>query len=248
MSATEAGGSVHGFFDLASGLAGLSWRLGTEGGLILSDGNVSAANPSIAEEDDGHVVLGLSSGDVSLEATLEPRVKLRELEPAEGHDPITPPLEAAACQATVKLDGGRSLQCPGHVSRWQGDPLEGAGALRHLAIEGPEGSLLIAWARGEQGIDGHGEERVEAWRLDGEGGSSAFGESLISTQYDGDGSPTRIGLELWPQGEEQTLRAAATRPAGSRLGGSEDGEISAALFRCHTDEAEGLGSYVLWRG
>src|SRR5262249_36871771 len=159
-----------------------------EGGLLLSDGEVTAASPSIAEEGGKRAVLELSSGDVRVEATLEPRVTLRGLEPAEGHHPIAPPLEAGACLATVKLDGGRSLHCPAHISRWQGDPREGAGTLRHLAIEGPEGSLLIACARGARGIDGHGNERVEAWRLDGEGGSSAFGESLISTQYDGDGS------------------------------------------------------------
>jgi hypothetical protein len=135
------------------------------------------------------------------------------------------------------------------MTRWASDPLEGAGTLRHLAVEGGEGSLLLVAARGDAGSAGHGDEQAAGWLLDGEGGSSAFAESLISTQYDAEGRVTRAGLELWPQGEEEAMiRSAATRAAATRLGGIEKEGVSAALFRCMTEGAEGLGSYLLWRG
>jgi hypothetical protein len=75
-----------------------------------------------------------------------------------------------------------------------------------------------------------------------------FEETLISTQYDGDDVPTRIGLELWPEEAERASRAAATRVAASSLGGVRVGNVWAGLFRCQTDGVLGLGSYLLWRG
>jgi hypothetical protein len=115
-------------------------------------------------------------------------------------------------------------------------------------VEGGEGSLLLVAAHGDAGAAGHGDERTVGWLLDGEGESSAFAESLISTQYDANGRPTRAGLELWPQGEEEAMiRSAATRAAATRLGGVEKDGVSAALLRCTTEGSEGLGSYLIWR-
>jgi len=84
--------------------------------------------------------------------------------------------------------------------------VDGAGTFRHLAIEAADGSLILVVAQGPAGASGHGEEETAAWTLDPEGGATAFGEALLSTQYDVGGNPTRLGLELWPEGEEQTVR------------------------------------------
>ena len=243
MSRGKSGGPlVCGFSDIASGLGGLAWRLAGGGGLLLNGGEVAAAEAEISG-DDQSPVLKLEAGGTTVEAELAPHTEPAALEPAEGK--AATEVRAATCSATVKHDG-RTVQCPGHLSAWEKDPLEGAGTFRHLAIEAQDGSLMLVLALGLPGAEGHGDEETEAWTLDAEGSATAFGEALLSTQYDGAGSPTRLGLELWPQGEEQTVRAAATRPSATRIGGTDDG-LSAALFRTHTDGTEGIGSYLVWR-
>src|SRR3989442_521947 len=90
--------------------------------------------------------------------------------------------------------------------------------LAGLARERGDPALLVATAWGEPGAEGHGEERIAAWRIDAEGQGSRYDEALISTQYDGEGRPTRVGLELWP-GED----GPPTRVACSLLGGAAAG-------------------------
>ena len=99
---------------------------------------------------------------------------------------------------------------------------------------------------GRPGSEGHGEEETTGWLLEGET-ATAFEETLISTQYDGSGKQTRLGLELWPEDADQSSRAAATRVSGSSLGVVESGNATAGLFGCHVDGTEGFGSYLLWR-
>jgi hypothetical protein len=126
-----------------------------------------------------------------------------------------------------------------------GDSLGDSAIFRHVAVESPEG-VIVCTAVGPEGITGHGEERSNgALRTGAE--EIRFEETLISTQYDGHGRPTRFGLELWPEDSDQTNRAAATRASGSLLGGAPSGQTWAGLFRCHTNGFEGHGSYVLWR-
>jgi len=127
----------------------------------------------------------------------------------------------------------------------EADALQGAAVFRLVAVETAEG-MIRCIAVGAEGISGHGEERTEGVLRAG-GEDSPFEEALLSTQYNGDGNPTRIGLELWPEDADQTSRAAATRVAGSALGGGRIGSTWAGLFRCHTDGTEGLGAYLLWR-
>jgi hypothetical protein len=186
-----------------------------------------------------------------VEAMLVPSPGTVEPRSAEGAEPPGGALEAAICTATIRSKGwGRTFQSPGHLSRWAADPLEGAGLFRHLAVEAAEGSLLLLCSRGAPGAKNHSEEEAAAWLLEPEGGAVTFGEAFLSTQYDEAGRQTRAGLELWPEGEEQTTRAAATRAAGTRLGGTgaADPGVTAALLRCSTEGTEGLGGYLIWRG
>jgi hypothetical protein len=243
----SAGAVVCGFSDLASGVGGVGWNLPAPGGLLMSDLKVVAADAELSRAD-GIVTLGLRAGSEQVEATLAPRADPAELLGADGSDPPGGSLEAAACTATVRSEGGgRALECFGQLSRWAGVPLEGAGIFRHLAVEGADGSLLVLTARGGPGTVAHGDEQAAAWLIDEDGQASSFAEALLSTQYDDQGRHTRVGLELWPSADEE---ARPTRAAGTRIGGTEApaSGVAAALFRCSAEGAESLGSYLIWRG
>jgi len=238
MNDVAAGALVCGFGDLAGGFGGLVWELGEPGALLLAGDEARAATFAIEEGGDAATV-EITAGDAALEATLTPEDAPIALSPGG--------LEVTACAADVRSKGGREThRGSGHLGRWSADPVEGAATFRHLAVDAGEGALLIAGARGAPGGGGHGEEQASAWRLEGED-AAPFEEALISTQYDGEGRPIRLGLELWPVDAERASRAAASRVSGSALGVVRVGRVWAGLYRCHTDGAEGLGSYVLWR-
>jgi len=233
---------VCGFGDVQAGLGGLAWDLGEPGALILTKGEVRQATFAL-ERDLETTTVQITADTDTVEATLAPERTLIEHPAADN--PVE--FKATAALAEVRSKGGdQTFECAGQISEWVGEPLEGAATLRHLAIGGPPGSQLIATARGLPGADGHGGERTVGWLLSGDSGVP-YEETLISTQYDRNDEPTRIGLELWPEDADTSSRAAATRVSGSLLGGLRAGPVWAGLFRCHTDGAEGLGSYLLWR-
>lgn len=241
---------VGGFSDLASGLGGLAWQLGGNGGLLLASDEVDEAEVGFSPEGEG-MRIELRAEGVEVEAVLVPTAGMVEPQSSDGAEPPGGALTAAICRGTIRSKGwGRSFQCPGHLSRWAADPLAGAGRFRHLAVEAAEGSLLLLCSRGAAGIEDHGEEESAAWQLDGEGGIGPFDEAMLSTQYRDDGGPTRIGLELWPAGEDQSVRGAALRAAGTRVGGTDpaDEGVTATLLSCSTEGTEGLGYYLIWRG
>jgi hypothetical protein len=235
---------VCGFGDLAAGLGGLAWDIGEPGAVLISKGEAQAATFALEEGGDA-ATLELSAGDLTLEATLAPHTAEVALSDRDGHDPHG--LRFSACAAEVRSSGGnQTFPCCGYIARWSANPIEGAGTFRQIAIERGGESFLIATALGQPGSEGHGNERTAGWLLEGEN-ATPFEESLISSQYDDSGKPTRLGLELWPEDADQSTRAAATRVAGSSIGVVCSGATSAGLFRCHTDGNEGFGSYLLWR-
>ena len=136
--------------------------------------------------------------------------------------------------------GGESSTGWAFESSWDANPLEGAAVFRHLAVEAPDGAAIVVSSTGPPGIEGHGLEQTEGI-LRAPDAATPFDEALLSTQYDAQGRPTRVGLELW-RGDG----APPTRIAASLLGGAERGGTWAGFFRCRADGAEGLGSYLLW--
>ena len=229
---------VCGFGDPAAGVGGLAWDIGEPGALLLSEGEVSAATFALEEGGDA-ATLEITAGERTVEATVSPRTAELPLGGAGG-------LTVVVCTAEVdRKDGSQSFQCPGQISRWSADPLEGTGTFRHLAIDAGDQSLIVVESRGEPGAE-HGEERTDAWLVQGEDESS-FEDAFVSTQYDGEGNPSRLGLELWPEEAERASRAAATRVAASSEGGIGREGVWAGFFRCQTDGILGLGSYLLWR-
>jgi hypothetical protein len=238
MNATEQRAFVCGFGDPSAGVGGLAWDLGEPGALVLSEGKTSAATFALEEGGDA-ATLELTAGEMTVEATLTPRTAELPLRDAGG-------LTVVVCTAEVNRgDGSQSFQCAGQISRWSADPLEGAGTFRHLAIDAGDESLLVVDSRGDPGAE-HGEERTAAWLIHGED-ESRFEDAFVSTQYDGDGNPSRLGLELWPEEVERASRAAATRVAAASEGGIGREGVWAGFFRCQTDGVLGLGSYLLWR-
>jgi hypothetical protein len=235
---------VCGFGEVAAGIGGLAWGLPEPGAVLLSEGEARAASFALEEGGDA-ATLEITAGELTLEATLAPHTAEVPLADRDGRDPHG--LTFSACAAEVRSAGGsQTLRCAGFIARWKADPLEGAATFRHLAIERPGESFLIATAMGRPGSEGHGEEETTGWLLEGET-ATAFEETLISTQYDGSGKQTRLGLELWPEDADQSSRAAATRVSGGSLGVVESGNATAGLFGCHVDGTEGFGSYLLWR-
>lgn len=230
---------VCGFGDPAAGVGALAWDLGEPGALLLTKAEGSRAATFALEEGGDAATLDITAEDTAIEATLSPRTAEIPLGDQGG-------LTVSVCVAEVTpRDGSQSFQCSGQISRWSADPLEGAGTFRQLAIDAGDQALLVVEARGEPGAE-HGDERTRAWLIRGED-DARFEDAFISTQYDGNGVPTRFGLELWPEEAERASRAAATRVAASSEGSVGVGNAWASLFRCQTDGILGLGSYLLWR-
>jgi hypothetical protein len=243
----ESRAFVCGFGDVQAGLGGLAWDLGEPGALLLSKGEVRQASYALEQDLDittDTTTVEITADSETIEATLAPQRTL--LDHPDSENPVEFRAIAAVAQVRPK-GGGQAVDCAGQISEWVGDPLGGAAVLRHLAIGGAPDTQVIATTTGSPGAEGHDGERALGWLLTPDSGAP-YDETLISTQYDGDGRPTRIGLELWPEDADQSSRAAATRVSGSLLGGFAIGSLWAGFFRCHTDGTEGLGSYLLWRG
>jgi hypothetical protein len=230
---------ICGFGDAAAGVGGLAWDFGESGALLLSEGEARPASFALEEGGDA-ATLEIAANETTIEATLSPRTAEIAL------DGDVPGPTALVCVADViPRQGAQAVQCPGQICSWSGEPLRNAGTFRHLAIDAGDESLLVAVSRGDPGVD-HGDEQSGAWQIRGEE-EARFEDAFISTQYSGDGDPTRFGLELWPEAAERASRAAATRVVASPLGAVRLGGTWAGLFRCHTDGNEGVGSYLLWR-
>jgi hypothetical protein len=231
---------VCGFSDPAAEIAGLAWSLGgAEGGLLLAAGEVHAAAARITPGDDA-TELSLEAPIASCEARLE--AAPASLPAEDGPQGV----EAAAAVASFELskgDASGAKKADGHLTRWSDDPAGGASVVRHLALPGADGSVLLVVSVRPKGGGEHSDELAGAWIL-GSAEPSPFGEALLSTEYDALERPTRAGLELWPAESD----APPARAAGTRLGGVEEERIAAALLDASVEGFRGIGTYVLWRG
>jgi hypothetical protein len=238
--------AVCGFADEATATVALAWSLaGSEGGLLVREGETTAAKASIEDAGDG-ARFSLAADGVSCEAELTPRPRVQPLPAAAVEIGLGDP-SAATCAVRATIGDGRErkLECDGHLARWGSDPTEGASLFRFLAFPGPERSLLVVAAARPDGAATHGDEGIAAWRLDPEGAASAFGEALISTQYDGDGIQVRAGLELWrSEPETPPLRAAGQLLRRTAV---EVGPVTAAALHTSAEGSEGIGEYLIWR-
>lgn len=225
---------VCGFGDMAAGIGAMAWDLGDPGAVLLDGDEVKPASFAIEERDGGSTV-EVTAGDTVLEATL-----------AYDSSVQADALDIHPSKAEVLRKGdSATVDCVGHLVHL-GDGLSEVATFRHVTIDLDNAAMLLAAALGRPGAAGHGEESAAGWRFDS-GGGSEFEETLLSTQYDAAGDPTRLGMELWPQDADTSVRAAAVRVSGSLIGGARQGDTWAGFFRCHTDEQDGLGTYLLRR-
>jgi hypothetical protein len=135
-------------------------------------------------------------------------------------------------------DSGAALDCPGTLIRTSGSvDWSRVELVRSLAAVLDDGALLAVASARPRGAAGHGEEAASAVLLDAEGSVTGFDEPLVSTEYDPEGHPRRVGVELWGSDDD----AAPLRGAGTLLGPAAD----VALLRFTLDGTPGTARYEL---
>jgi hypothetical protein len=135
-------------------------------------------------------------------------------------------------------DSTGRLDCPGTLVRATGAvDWSRVELVRSLGAVLDDGALLGVAAARPRDAAGHGDEAASAVLLDAEGSLTRFDEPLVSTEYDPDGRPRRVGVELWGSDDE----AAPVRGAGTLIGPAAD----VALLRFTLDGTPGTARYEL---
>jgi hypothetical protein len=165
-----------------------------------------------------------------------PEATVITVELADGHEPIR-----------LRWEPAQDPEAAGPSSQWhvESEPdwerLEG---IRMVSARFEDGRVLGVVSLRPRGAPGHGDDLVIARLVDPEGQVSSIEEALVSVQYDADGIPRRLGIELWPDSDSAPLRVAADReeetdtPAGG-------GDAVAMAFRL--DGTAGSGRYEVLR-
>ncbi len=117
----------------------------------------------------------------------------------------------------------------------------GNSALRVLTAT-VDGALLMLASVRPQGADAHDEEKVTALLLENGGKRTEFDEVLLSTQYDSAGSVRRVGLELYPEGDDYPSRGAGDT---IELGRGPEGDHSIAKLDFRFDGRRGTAVYEI---
>lgn len=114
-------------------------------------------------------------------------------------------------------------------------------AARVVSVRFDDGRSLGVAALRPRGARGHDEDVVIARLLNPEGESTAISEALVSVEYDSEGAPRRLGIELWPEPESAPLRVAA-----DRVGDTEPGDRRLAVpMSFRVEGVSGAGLYEL---
>lgn len=166
---------------------------------------------------------------------------------------VVSPLSASEGGGICHVEGSASLDN-------QARPVSATGLLVELPTLGPGGSLRAAGASfGEQdalalsalrpaGAEGHDRDVLKASIFDQEV-TTAAADPRLSATYDHDGTPLRVGLELWIAGEEEGSEYPR-RASGESLGGElvlKAGGIVVRAYpmRWRSRSKTGFGPYVL---
>jgi len=117
---------------------------------------------------------------------------------------------------------------------WKIEGALGAGcaALRVLTGMSSKGTILLIAAARPAEADGHDSEEPQAVLIDASGAVTRIEEALVSTQYAGDGSIDRLGLELYREGDDYPMRGAGDVESTARSGrGDHTHEEARLAFR-----------------
>jgi hypothetical protein len=110
------------------------------------------------------------------------------------------------------------------------------------AIFDDGGAMGVAVAR-PRGSRGHDEDVAVIRLIDSEGARTEASEVLLSVEYDAEGEPRRVGLEVWTDPDSAPLRVAADR-AGEA---ASDGGRESVAMRFRLDGVAGAGLYEVIR-
>jgi hypothetical protein len=149
--------------------------------------------------------------------------------------------------SAATADGKHELECAGVRVVTEIGRLE---SLRLVAAWFPEGNSVALLALRPTGARGHADDRVAA-AVAGVGEGLSIFDPRLSTTYRGDGSPLRVGVELWlgeSEDSELQLRrfAGDAEPTAGSL--SRDGlTIDCQTLAAHDTSASGPGVYLLAR-
>jgi hypothetical protein len=101
--------------------------------------------------------------------------------------------------------------------------------IRVLSARLEDGRLLGVVALRPAGAEGHGQEVVAAAMVNAEGEVGSFAEALLSVEYDAEGKPRRVGLELYREEGSIPLRVAGDVTAVEDVVDGSAQRTSAAL-------------------
>lgn len=228
------------FGDLESGVWGLAWDLGAnQPGLTLVGDRTGTAAPTITLADDW----GLSGDGVELESEVEGVEQSDQLATVRGH------LRIGGSDHHVSCNGRRAM-------RLELDPQAFDSVRDVSAWFGADDGIALTATRPRRS-SGHQDDDLTAVVFEA-GHALPVVDARLSTSYDGNGLPTRAGVELWlvPPGEDDDSTDDAHRYP-RRASGEAAGTVAqttagpltveARLFRWHGHGRVGAGVYALAR-
>jgi hypothetical protein len=122
---------------------------------------------------------------------------------------------------------------------------EGVEALRLVSAVFEDGRTLAVAALRPRGAPGHDADSVGHHFVEA-GEPVDLVDALLSTEYDADGLPRRIGLELWAEDDTPPARVAADRKGEAEVSG--DGvRREVALMSFRLEGTGGIGLYEVLR-
>jgi hypothetical protein len=157
-------------------------------------------------------------------------------------------LEPCRVSGSVTLDGNRREFDIGGA-RSSALEADGRDSLRLFAAWFPAGHEIAVISARPKGAKGHDRDRLDVIARGEE--HPLVIDPRLSTTYDADGAPRRVGLELW-LGEDADADADGDlwprRVAGASTGSSVTGDgLSAYAFDCVSRGEPGAGIYLLIR-
>jgi hypothetical protein len=159
-------------------------------------------------------------------------------------------LAAGAEPIRLRLDTPTDADKGDHpVPRWtlESEPdWDGLEGIRLVSAGFDDGGALAFAAVRPRAAPGHGDDIAVARFIDAEDEETTTSDALLSVEYDAEGVPRRIGLEVWPEPDSAPLRVAANRDDDVDPRPANGREVVPMTFRL--DGTSGAGLYEVLRG
>ena len=119
--------------------------------------------------------------------------------------------------------------------------------IRLISARFDDGGMLCLAALRPRKALGHGDDVAVARLFDAEGQETTTSDALVSVEYDAQGAPRRLGIELWPEPDSAPVRVAADREGEIESGVESESGGDAVAMRFRLDGIEGSGRYEILR-